>query len=215
MGERFGPKGSSIILFKNEKFRQKHFFVYKNWSGGFYSSPSVSGSRPGGIIASAWATMVLLGKSGYTEIAKQIHETHTQLVKGINQIEGLKIVGNSVCCSVSFVNKKGDPKEIYLVAHAMKEKGWSSVNYAQNPVCCQIQVGARSAFNAIEFVRDVKSCWEEICKNPQKFARQRGTIGGIYGMNVDFSPEDIDNRLLSFLSATFKPPKPLKRVSKL
>ena len=34
------------------------------WSGGLYVSPTVAGSRPGGLIAGAWAAMMSLGQEG-------------------------------------------------------------------------------------------------------------------------------------------------------
>jgi len=35
------------------------------WSGGLYVSPTIAGSRPGSLIAGAWAAMISLGKEGY------------------------------------------------------------------------------------------------------------------------------------------------------
>ena len=34
------------------------------WSGGLYVSPTIAGSRPGGLIAGAWAAMMSLGQEG-------------------------------------------------------------------------------------------------------------------------------------------------------
>jgi sphinganine-1-phosphate aldolase len=34
------------------------------WSGGLYISPSMAGSRSGGLIAGAWAAMMSLGENG-------------------------------------------------------------------------------------------------------------------------------------------------------
>lgn len=34
------------------------------WSGGLYVSPTMAGSRPGGLIAGAWAAMMSLGLEG-------------------------------------------------------------------------------------------------------------------------------------------------------
>lgn len=34
------------------------------WSGGLYVSPTIAGSRPGGLIAGAWAAMMSLGFEG-------------------------------------------------------------------------------------------------------------------------------------------------------
>lgn len=39
-------------------------FVVSEWSGGLYVSPTIAGSRPGGLIAGAWAAMMSLGEEG-------------------------------------------------------------------------------------------------------------------------------------------------------
>lgn len=38
------------------------------WSGGLYVSPTIAGSRPGGLIAGAWAAMMSLGLNGNQNI---------------------------------------------------------------------------------------------------------------------------------------------------
>ncbi len=47
--------------------------LVKYWpgrSGGIYATPSMAGSRPGGLIAGAWAAMIYLGREGYVAAAK-------------------------------------------------------------------------------------------------------------------------------------------------
>lgn len=39
--------------------------VVTEWTGGLYVSPTIAGSRPGGLIAGAWAAMISLGSEGY------------------------------------------------------------------------------------------------------------------------------------------------------
>ena len=67
----FGPKGTSILLFSSAELREQMFFSWTEWSGGQYASPSMTGSRNGGIIASAWATMMLMGEQGYLRVAEE------------------------------------------------------------------------------------------------------------------------------------------------
>jgi glutamate/tyrosine decarboxylase-like PLP-dependent enzyme len=47
------------------------------WSGGLYVSPTIAGSRPGGLIAGAWAAMLSLGEEG--EIIILITVQHLKL----------------------------------------------------------------------------------------------------------------------------------------
>lgn len=39
--------------------------IVTEWTGGLYVSPTIAGSRAGGLIAGAWAAMISLGFEGY------------------------------------------------------------------------------------------------------------------------------------------------------
>lgn len=71
----YAPKGSSVILYSDKKYRHYQFFVAPDWQGGIYASPSVAGSRPGGIIAACWATMMHIGENGYIDATKKVIST--------------------------------------------------------------------------------------------------------------------------------------------
>jgi hypothetical protein len=45
-------------------FCGRTFDTVTEWSGGLYVSPTIAGSRPGSLIAGAWAAMMSLGKAG-------------------------------------------------------------------------------------------------------------------------------------------------------
>lgn len=70
----YAPKGSSVILYREQKYRHYQYFVAPDWQGGIYASPSVAGSRPGGIIAACWATMMYMGEDGYVEATRKVIE---------------------------------------------------------------------------------------------------------------------------------------------
>ena len=50
------------------------------WSGGLYVSPTIAGSRPGSLIAGAWAAMVSLGQEG-TELHLSLVKRHDIHIK--------------------------------------------------------------------------------------------------------------------------------------
>lgn len=64
-----------MVLYSDKNYRKYQFFVAPDWQGGIYASPSVAGSRPGGIIAACWATLLHIGESGYVEATKRIIRT--------------------------------------------------------------------------------------------------------------------------------------------
>lgn len=71
----YAPKGSSVLLYSEKKYRSHQFFVATDWQGGIYASPTIAGSRPGGISAACWAALMHFGESGYVEATKQIIKT--------------------------------------------------------------------------------------------------------------------------------------------
>lgn len=71
----FTPKGSSVILYSDKIYRHYQYTVTTEWPGGVYGSPTVNGSRAGGIIAATWATMMNFGLEGYVERTRRIIDT--------------------------------------------------------------------------------------------------------------------------------------------
>lgn len=69
-----GPKCTSIVLYRNHEIRKQQFVAVMEWSGGLYISPTVAGSRPGGLIAGAWVAMMSVGEEGYLEAVRKVME---------------------------------------------------------------------------------------------------------------------------------------------
>merc|ERR1719244_1098823 len=68
----FAPKGTSVVMYKSPMYRPYQWFSFPDWPGGIYATPTVGGSRAGGIIAACWAAMISFGKDGYTQSTKEI-----------------------------------------------------------------------------------------------------------------------------------------------
>lgn len=60
-------------------------------SGGLYISPGISGSRPGALIATAWAAMVGLGMEGYLTTTRGIMDATARFVAGVEAMPDLKV----------------------------------------------------------------------------------------------------------------------------
>lgn len=78
------------------------FFSAPNWTGGIYGSPTmagnlysfntinkrvllitiIKGSRPGGLIAAAWGTLVSIGEDGYLAKAEGIMQASREILAG-------------------------------------------------------------------------------------------------------------------------------------
>ncbi|MGH3562888.1 MAG: pyridoxal phosphate-dependent decarboxylase family protein, partial [Mycobacterium sp.] len=116
----YALKGSSTLLFRDKAYRNAQYFYLLGWTGGKYMSPGIEGSRSGGLIAAAWASMVHLGREGYRDYAKAIFETASAMQDVVRSHPELQIMGDPTFC-FSF---RADEFDIYHVADAMKPKGW-------------------------------------------------------------------------------------------
>ncbi|XP_040033710.2 sphingosine-1-phosphate lyase 1 isoform X1 [Gasterosteus aculeatus] len=173
----YAPKGSSVILYSDTKYRHYQYFVAPDWQGGIYASPSVAGSRPGGIIAACWATMMHMGEDGYVNATKKIVSTTRKIQKEINKIKGVFVFGEP---KVSVVAIGSNDFDIFRLSNALTSKGWN-LNTLQYPssihICCTV-LHTQSGV-ADRFIRDVKEQVAIIMKNPKE---KTTGMGAIYGM---------------------------------
>ncbi|TKS85295.1 Sphingosine-1-phosphate lyase 1 [Collichthys lucidus] len=173
----YAPKGSSVILYSDKKYRHYQYFVAPDWQGGIYASPSIAGSRPGGIIAACWATMMHMGENGYVEATKKIVSTARKIRNEIRKINGVFVFGNP---EVSVVAIGSDVFDIFRLSNALTSKGWN-LNTLQYPssihICCTVlhtQPGV-----ADQFINVVREQVAIIMKNPKE---KTTGMGAIYGM---------------------------------
>ncbi len=171
----YAPKGTSVILYRGRELRRYQYFKVTDWSGGLYVSPTIAGSRPGGLIASCWAAMVSMGESGYLEAARKILLAAEEIKAGIASIPELYILGKPLW-NIAFAS---DTVDIYRVMDFMSGRGWS-LNPLQKPPSVHICVTLRHAQKGVmgRFMEDLRAAVEHVKSNPQ----QEGGMAPIYGM---------------------------------
>lgn len=119
----FGLKGSSVLLYRDPELRRLQYFIVPDWSGGLYTSPGMSGSRSGGVIAAAWAAMVTLGREGYLAIADEIFRTAAELRKVIEAQSELRVLGEPFF-NVAFTTTDESGLDIFLVNDFLASRRW-------------------------------------------------------------------------------------------
>ncbi|NDG85405.1 MAG: aspartate aminotransferase family protein, partial [Proteobacteria bacterium] len=100
----FTSKGASVVLYRDKDLRRFQFFITKDWPGGLFVSPSVTGTRPAGSIAAAWATLNALGEEGYLRLYRDLLATVQNYRTGIEAL-GFEIIGDPVGTILSFTSK--------------------------------------------------------------------------------------------------------------
>ncbi|PON54957.1 Pyridoxal phosphate-dependent decarboxylase [Trema orientale] len=144
------------------------------WSGGLYVSPTMAGSRPGGLIAGAWAAMMSLGEKGYLENTKQIMDVSKRIQKGIKEIPELFIVGRP---DMTIIAIGSDIVDIFEVNDIMTSKGWH-LNALQRPNSIHICVTLQHVPVVEDFLGDLRESVNKVKENPGPIS---GGLAPIYG----------------------------------
>ncbi|RZB54103.1 Sphingosine-1-phosphate lyase [Glycine soja] len=168
------PKGTSVVLYRNHEIRKHQFVAVTEWSGGLYVSPTIAGSRPGSLIAGAWAAMISLGKEGYLKNTKEIMEGSRRIQQGIEEIAELFIVGKPDMTIVAFGS---DVLDIFEVNDVMSSKGWH-LNALQRPNSIHICVTLQHVPIVEDFLNDLKESVKTVKANPGPIS---GGLAPIYG----------------------------------
>ncbi|XP_053162023.1 sphingosine-1-phosphate lyase 1 isoform X2 [Hemicordylus capensis] len=173
----YAPKGSSVILYRNANYRQYQFFIAPDWQGGIYASPTMAGSRPGGIIAACWATMMYKGEDGYVEATRKIISTARFIESGLRKIDNIFVFGKP---EVSVIAFGSDTFDIYQLLNFLTAKGWN-LNVLQFPSSIHISVTLLHTKPGVAelFLNDIRGSVSEIMKDPK--AKTTG-MGAVYGM---------------------------------
>jgi sphinganine-1-phosphate aldolase len=122
-------KGSSILLFRNKKIKKFQHFIKKDWVGGVYATPTLMGSKSGGIIASTWSGILLIGKKNYITFANNIQSNLNYIKKKLKNNKDIKIIKNPKLNIIAF---KSNTINIYNIINEMKKKSWN-LTVMQNP----------------------------------------------------------------------------------
>lgn len=199
----YGPKGTSVLLFRDKALRRHLYFAKADWKGGMYASPGLGGSRSGGLIAATWAVMVALGRRGYLERARRVFETAFAMQDEVRRHAALRLMGNPTFC-FSFTS---DVFDIYHVNDFMKTRGWR-FNGQQFPSAIHMCVtGPQTRPGVVErFGRDLAEAVAYAQHPPQPVPRSGALYGG-QGTRV--SPADFDfarlrEALVRYLDSTLE-----------
>lgn len=176
-----GPKGTSVVLYRNHEIRKQQFVAVTEWTGGLYVSPTVAGSRPGGLIAGAWAAMMSVGEEGYLEAVRKVMEVSKTIQQGIKQIPELFIVGRPDMTVIAFGSDKLD---IFKVNDVLSTRGWH-LNALQRPNSVHICVTLQHTLIAEDFLKDLKEAVTTVQENPSAFEDGMAPIYGAAGKMPD------------------------------
>lgn len=194
----YAAKGASVVLYRSKELRRHQFFVYSDWPGGIYASPSMTGTRAGGAIAAAWAAINSIGEEGYMRLAASAMKTAKAIIEGISGIKGLYILGKPDMSVFAFGS---DTLDIFALGDAMDRRGWH-LDRQQFPSSLHMMVTAAHEKVVEPFLSDLKESVYEVIANPK--ASSEGTAA-MYGMAASLPDRKaVNGFVLDFMDEIFE-----------
>lgn len=116
----FAPKAASTVFYRHAAEHEHQQFAFRDWPCGEMTTPTASGSRPGGAIAGAWAVQNYLGEQGYTERARQVIEAQKIIVEGAEPL-GLAALHRTSLPILALTTPEGQMGKIWS---GLRKQGW-------------------------------------------------------------------------------------------
>lgn len=187
----YAVKGTSVILYRGADLRHYQYFSVADWPGGLYVSPTIAGSRPGALIAVAWAAMVSMGKEGYLETAKVILETTDWLKTELRKILEVEVIGDPLF----MVTLRAKTLNIYQIMEYMAKKNWD-LSGLHLPPCVHLCITLRHTQEGVKerFLEDFKEAIKYVKKNP----KASEGLGPIYGMAATIETREMVETVMNW-----------------
>ncbi|HEX8968495.1 MAG TPA: aminotransferase class V-fold PLP-dependent enzyme, partial [Chloroflexota bacterium] len=119
----YAAKGASMILSRDSDIYQYQPFDFgpPERPAGWYHTPTMAGTRPGGVIAAAWAVLNYLGRDGYLRLVGQTMGYIRRFQADINSTAGLEVLGQPAMTVFAYTSRTID---IFAVADGLEDRGW-------------------------------------------------------------------------------------------
>ncbi|MNW42170.1 Glutamate decarboxylase [compost metagenome] len=179
----YASKGASVVLYREDAYRQHQFYVRSDWPGGLFASPTMAGTRPGGAIAAAWAVLNYLGQDGYSRLADSTLQITRRLKEALVAIPGLHILGNP---RMSVFAVGSEELNLYAVADELESKGWH-MDRQHLPPSLHFMVTQAHRESVDAFIHDMQKAIEAVTGHPEAYSEGSTAMYGMVGSLPDKS----------------------------
>jgi sphinganine-1-phosphate aldolase len=220
----YTPKGASVVLYRDRALRRHQLFASASWNGYTVINATMQGTKSGGPLAAAWATLHYLGDDGYLEIARRTQEATRRLLEGVEAIDGLRVLGRPEMSLLAFTS---DELDLFEVVDDMKDRGWyvqPQLASGSSPANIHLSVTGASLDRVEELLADLAACCDRaraIDPDPEEAALLAGLADldpaafgpevyagmlQLAGLGGDVLPERMApiNRILNALPASLR-----------
>jgi sphinganine-1-phosphate aldolase len=185
----YTPKGASVILYRDKALRRHQLFASAAWNGYTVINATMQGTKSGGPMAAAWATLHTLGDEGYLEIARRTLAATRQLIAGIEAIDGLRVLGQPEMSMFAFTSTELD---LFEVVDEMKDRGWyiqPQLRYRTSPPNVHLSVTGASLERVDELLADLTAACD-LARGIEPDPQEAELLAGLADLDPsDFGPE--------------------------
>ena len=190
-------KGSSILLMKNRELKQFQHYINTGWNGGIYCTPTLMGSKSGGLISTVWGALHLNGREKYVQYTSDIIENLVMIKNSFQHNNLIEIIGNPLLNIIAF---KSNALNIYYVIDEMKKKRWD-LSVLQNPPAFHLCITKCHTKEVIEkFIIDLESSISIAKNNPSKLSGTLSLYGSSQSIENSLFTGDLVNNFVTLLS---------------
>lgn len=157
----FAARGTSLVLYRDAALQGGAAFQLDGWSGGPYRTPTLAGSRPGGMVAAAWAVFQHYGEAGFLELNRTMLDTSLRLRRGVEAIPGFRVLGDPAMYVWGFAS---DLVDVMAVADAMAERRWYLGRQLTTPPSLHVVLTPLHAPVVDEFLRDLRDVADGVAR---------------------------------------------------
>ncbi|MFV8754593.1 aminotransferase class V-fold PLP-dependent enzyme [Nannocystaceae bacterium ST9] len=173
----YAAKGTSVLLHRSKAQRKFQWFTITDWPGGMYMSPTIAGSRPGGLSAACWAALNSIGRAGYLDATAKILAAADRVRAGVANIPELELLGDPLWV-IAFRSR--DPKvDVYRVLDFMSKRHWN-LNGLHRPACMHIAITLRHTHEGVidRMLADLEAAVAHVKAHPS----EQGGMAPVYGL---------------------------------
>ena len=193
----FTAKGASVILYRDKDLRRFQFFVTKDWPGGLFASPSVTGTRPAGSIAAAWASLNAIGEEGYLKLYRDLLHTAHRFQNGLKEA-GFQLVGTPIGTLLAYQSKDVN---IHVIADLMEKRGWF-VDRQMSPDSIHLTITPAHSAIVDQYLNDLRESRTHAKAHPE--LAQEG-MAAMYGMVAQIpDPSQVHQFLYQYMDQRYE-----------
>lgn len=194
------------MLYRNQRLRRHQYFCFPEWTGGLYVTPTIAGSRPGGLSAACWASFMRLGQRGFISRTSEILTTVSDIISGIqSNLPELEILGSPVAMIVAFTTSPSlEGVSILNIGSFMTQRGWS-LNSLQFPTCIHLCVTVRHVGKSKVFLEDLALALTHCqARGGGGVVEKQDEGSAIYGMASTLPSGPVDDILRTYTDVTLE-----------